>query len=1585
MSTKSTSLLLLATENDDTRQQLRQLLSPEAYVVIGAESSEQCLSMCMKRQPDVVILDAMLSDRDGFATCTQLKTMKHHSPVLMLVPDDPELIDRAFAAGADNCLVRPFQPAILVRCIRQLIQLEQIATSQTLESQFQLFVEYAPAAIAMFDLDMKYIAASRRWLNDYRIRDQDIIGKSHYEVFPEIPDRWKAIHQRCLAGAVEKHEADPFPRADGSLDWVRWEIYPWCDSDGKTCGIIMFTEVINERKQAQEALRSAHDELEQLFQQHSLEHNMLQTLLDTLPDAVYVKDRHGQFITCNPRQAYLAGVDSPEELLGKTDLDIFPERGTEYYADEMQLLQTGKPLLDKEEIIGEKIDARRWHLTSKVPMHDAKGNIIGLIGIGRDITERKQAEEALRRAHDELEQRVQERTAELVHANAVLEKEILERKQAEKRVMSLGRILEESLNEIYVFDAETLRFVEVDRAARENLGYSMGELRELTPLDIKPEYTPELFAELVQPLRDGEAQKITFDTIHQRKDGSRYPADVHLQLATYRGSPAFVAVILDITEKKQAEAQLRKLSRAVEQSANCIVITDTQGDIEYVNPKFTRLTGYSAAEAIGQNPRILKSGHTSPEEYEQLWATITSGGEWRGEFLNKKKDGELYWENASISPIRDANGTITHFLAVKENITKRKQAEAALAQERNLLRTVLDNLPAHIYVKDIESRLLLANADCMRYWGWTALDDYVGKTDYDFQLPKTADLLYAEEQEILQSGQPIIQTERTDHSDHWLSVTKVPFRDNEGNTVGLVGFNLDITKRKQAEMALHERQAELSAIYDNVPLLMLLVDEERRVEKANHTAASLVQRAAEEMLGLYGGEALRCVHSTDHPLGCGFGQVCKSCTIRNTVLDTFKTGNNHYQVEARIQLAIRPGTMTVLVSTILLNLAKGQRVLVCIQDITERKQAEEALRESRGRFRQLFNSGNDAVFVYPLLPDNMPGQFIEANDVACQRLGYTREELLRLSLFDISEALPESVLSRGMKKLVEDKHLLVETTHIAKDGRRFPVEINAHRFKLGGQFTILAIARDITERKRAEELLLARLRLSEFATTHSLSELLQKTLDEVELLTGSQIGFFHILEADQETLSLQMWSTNTLAICTAEVLEPHYSVNQAGAWVDCVHQRRPVIHNDYANLPHRKGLPQGHVPVIRELVVPVFRENLIVAVLGIGNKPDDYSESDVEIVSQMANMAWDIVMRKQAEIELRKSKERFEKAIRQAPLPMVITDTNQDIVLFNDKFTESFGYTLEDVPTAQRWWLTAYPDEAYRQQVQSSWKKAIAKAVETSTEIEMQEWDLTCKDRSIRRVEFKMTPLGETSLIAMNDITERKRAEQAQKDYSERLQALTHQLMLAQEKERQRISRELHDEVGQALTAMKISLEIVAQTMPGKSASLQQQLFDLAELVDTTMEQVRIVAQDLRPAALDTLGLLPTLEGHCNDFARRAHLNIEYHADDDIPQMSETANIAFYRVLQEALTNIARYANAKHIIVRLQYEQGDVTLIVEDDGQGFDVNQRILATNTGAIGLIGMQERFDLLGGRCEVQTTPGKGTCVIASIFLEG
>jgi two-component system, sensor histidine kinase and response regulator len=194
----------------------------------------------------------------------------------------------------------------------------------------------------------------------------------------------------------------------------------------------------------------------------------------------------------------------------------------------------------------------------------------------------------------------------------------------------------------------------------------------------------------------GAAVGKTTEVIGLRKNGQEFPVEFSLSAVKIKERWHAIGMLRDITERKNAEAELRKLSVAVQQSPASIVITDTKGTIEYVNPKFTKVTGYTAEEAIGQNPRILKSGKWPKNAYEALWNRILAGETWTGEFENKKKNGELYWEAASICPIRDEVGSITHFLAVKQDISKQKEVEASLRKTESELRSHRDHLEEQV-------------------------------------------------------------------------------------------------------------------------------------------------------------------------------------------------------------------------------------------------------------------------------------------------------------------------------------------------------------------------------------------------------------------------------------------------------------------------------------------------------------------------------------------------------------------------------------------------------------------------------------------------------------------------------------------------------------------------------------------------------------------------------------------------------------------------------------------------------------------------------------------------------------------------
>jgi PAS domain S-box-containing protein len=216
--------------------------------------------------------------------------------------------------------------------------------------------------------------------------------------------------------------------------------------------------------------------------------------------------------------------------------------------------------------------------------------------------------------------------------------------------------------------------------------------------------------------------------------------------------------------------------------------------------------------------------------------------------------------------------------------------------------------------------------------------------------------------------------------------------------------------------------------------------------------------------------------------------------------------------------------------------------------------------------------------------------------------------------------------------------------------------------------------------RRSEALLRTRLRLSGLVQQRDLDRLLQAALDAAEELTGSRIGYLHFVDADGQGLTLQTWSTNTLtSMCQAQGKGEHYPVSRAGVWVDCFHARAPVIHQDYASLPHRKGLPDGHAPIVRDLGVPIIRDDVVVAIIGVGNKASAYEPHDVEVVRELGAMVMDAVAMMRAEEAQRAGERRYRTLVESATDAVVCTDDTGRITLFNPAAERIFGYAGDEV------------------------------------------------------------------------------------------------------------------------------------------------------------------------------------------------------------------------------------------------------------------------------------------------------------------
>jgi PAS domain S-box-containing protein len=739
---------------------------------------------------------------------------------------------------------------------------------------------------------------------------------------------------------------------------------------------------------------------------------------------------------------------------------------------------------------------------------------------------------------------------------------------------SLIRILDINNATLKLFEAES----------KDDLTVPLGKI-------LKPE-SLEFFTEELVQLAAGETS-FYWEGINHTLNGRRIYVNLRLSvLPGYEDTLSRVIVsIFDITERKQAEDQLRKLSRAVEQSASAIVITDRAGSIEYVNPKFIETSGYTTEEAFGQNPRILRSGLIPQQTYEQLWETIVSGKDWNGELLNKKKSGELYWESATISPINNDQGDITHFIAVKEDITERKRAEEEF--NRHLM----------------EMEALYENG--LAISGMFSLDEI---------------------------GQQLIETFSNHLFWHHVTIRLVKNKDD----LQLIALNKPGLSKEDKSEAERHFNSMVGKVGQGLAGWVVQTGKTLRTGDV-HSHPQYIETQAGIQSGLY------------TPIKIG-NEILGVISVESEKADAFLPEDERLLATLANQAAVA--------------FANANLYQAAQQEIAKRRRVENALRTSESHYRELANSITDIMFE---LDQNL--RFTHWNKSSELLTGIPRKKAL--------EKTTREVFGDSRDQMEIDKvFLTVWSTRTPKsvegilslNGEEHVYEINVYPSSNG----ISVIAKDVTERNLSAVIMQKRFELMNFSANSQLEDLMQRMLDEITELIPSQIGFFHFLEEDENTPGKQMWSTQTLQLFNVPDSEGHHQpLDQAGVWADALRQRRPVIQNDYISLSKRKGLPEGHVDINREMVIPIIRNEKLKAVLGIGNKLTNYTQHDLNLAIRFADHAWDIIERKRMELAIANERNRLAKRVEERTADLSHANANLARALrVKDEFLANMSHEL---------------------------------------------------------------------------------------------------------------------------------------------------------------------------------------------------------------------------------------------------------------------------------------------------------------------
>lgn len=504
-----------------------------------------------------------------------------------------------------------------------------------------LLVEHIPVAVAMFDCQMRYLLVSRRWLVEHGLGEQDVIGCSYYELEREVSDDWKAIHQRVLAGAIEKQE-ELFLQ-DGTAAWVKWELCPWRNSTGEIGGLFMSKEAIAEPTWAAQALQQSEERF--------------RSLVAGVNDyAIISLDREGHVVSWNTGAEHIKGYKS-QEIIGQ-HFSCFYDR---------EDIEQGKPQQNLEVAASAgRFEDEGWRIRKDgslfwadvviTALRDQNGQLLSFCEVTRDITERKQADEYLR---------------------------------------LLERAVAASSEGIVITDARTRDnpMIYVNPSFEQMTGYRKWEAvsRNCRFLHRNDTDQPGL-AQLRAAIKEGRECKVVLR--NYRKDGTLFWNQ--LRIAPVRNAEGkltnFVGVQTDITERIQAEDKLTRISKAVESASDAISISNVTGHSIYHNRAFLELFGYTTEQlnAVGGAAALYGNPHVARQV---LRASAKENSCWSGEVEMRTRNGCTIPILLRADAIKDEQGNVVELIGIHTDITERKQAEEVLRQSEAKNRALLDAIP----------------------------------------------------------------------------------------------------------------------------------------------------------------------------------------------------------------------------------------------------------------------------------------------------------------------------------------------------------------------------------------------------------------------------------------------------------------------------------------------------------------------------------------------------------------------------------------------------------------------------------------------------------------------------------------------------------------------------------------------------------------------------------------------------------------------------------------------------------------------------------------------------------------------------
>ncbi|MFB2898039.1 PAS domain S-box protein [Aerosakkonemataceae cyanobacterium BLCC-F50] len=1494
----------------------------------------------------------------------------------------------------------------------------------------QYFVEHTSIPAAVFDTQMRYIIVSQRWLTDYQLEGLDIIGRSHYEVFPEIPQRWKEIHQRCLAGAVEICEEDPFVRADGRIDWLRWEVRPWYEQTGAIGGIILFTEVITARKEAEFALKQS----EQRYA----------NLAAVIPVGVYCSDTQGNINYLNQRWCELTGL-SAEQGMGKGwEKAIHPD-------DRDRIASSWCEAIHNQNIFCTEYRYQRpdgvisWVYGQAVAERAANGEIVGYIGTVTDITERKRAEDCLRENEARL------RLALQTTKSGIWDWDF---------VTGCARVSE-----------EYCLLLGIDRAVQ-SLSY------EDWLNCIHPDDRTSVIAALNQAIQQYKDYEIEYRIQHP--EGIRWIATKGQAFYDAAGNAVrMLGNIQDITDRKQAQINLAegelRFRIAAQSSSDLIYEWDTvTGRMQWFGDIDTRL-GYDP----GGIKRTLEGWETRihPDDRasvaSQIEQCLETGAAFEGEYRIADRNGEYrIWVDRGRVTF-DAQGKPGKWYGAITDITERKQTQEAREASEEQLRLTLEFSQIGSWDWQILENRIAWNSNHFRLMG---LDPDTKEVNYQTWRERVhPDELERVEAAIRQAieNHTDYDTEyrlvHPDRSIHWIIGKGRAIYDRSGQAVRMLGVIIDITDRKRAEAALQASEEQLRLTLEFAQIGSWAWD---MLENRLTWNSKLFQ-----LLGLDPNTAEANYHTWReriHP---------DDLERVETAINQAVERETDYDAEHRV---IHPD------GTVLWIIARGRaiynqsgrplKMLGVVIDITDRKQAEISLQQSEERFRwAIVNSP------LPIMLHAEDGVILQVNHAWTEISGYSPQEIPTLAdwtqkAYGSRKELVQADIQRlyNLDRRVSEGEYTIRT----RSGETRIWEFySAPLGKLpDGRRLVISTAIDITERKRAEAdlqqykdifqfsehgLAVSKGPVLEivnpaFARMHgySVAEMIGKPilslfpsdtwaktvsfmqeLNEVGHLTHESYHLrkdgtiFPILldvtmVKDREGNPLYRIATllditdrkkaETALLESEERLRLALQAANQGFYDLNIPTGEAIVSAEYAQMlgyepeefqeTNAKWSERLH-PEERETVFQVFLDYIAGKsdayrvefrqktktgewkwILSLG-KVVEWDESGKPV--RMVGTHTDISDRKLAELALRYSETQLRSILENMPVMLDSFDAQLNIIVWNQECERVTGYSAEEVIGNPQIWEMLYPDPIYRQKMRTQW-------AEKGNNYRNWEWDLLSKNGEKKTIAWSnisdIFPVpGWGSWGVGIDISDRKQAElkviQLNQNLEERVKERTAELSAAN-KELEAFSYSVSHDLRAPLRGIdgfsKVLLERYANQLDEKGKHYLDRIRAgtqrMGELIEDMLMLSRVTRTEMKRTSVNLSALAQEISESLSEF--QPERSVTWNIAPEITVLGDGALLRI--VLENLLSNAWKFTSTR---TQTEIEFGLTILpentqayFVKDNGVGFDMNyvnklfiafQRLHSTNefpgTG-VGLAIVQRIIHRHGGKVWAQGIIDRG-----------